>query len=41
MIWATVGGFARFITNRQHVTWEQSALAVSPRARRAQDNAEA
>ena len=25
MLWATVEGFARFITDRQRVTWEQSA----------------
>jgi cellulose synthase/poly-beta-1,6-N-acetylglucosamine synthase-like glycosyltransferase len=28
MLWATVEGFARFITDRQRVTWEQSAHTV-------------
>ena len=30
MLWATVAGFARFITDRQQVTWEQSAHIVVP-----------
>lgn len=28
MLWATIVGFARFITDRQRVTWEQSSMAV-------------
>jgi biofilm PGA synthesis N-glycosyltransferase PgaC len=42
MIWATVGGFVRFITNRQQATWEQTAQGVShQQPRRTHDNVEA
>ena len=30
MLWATVAGFARFITHRQRVTWERSTANVIP-----------
>jgi cellulose synthase/poly-beta-1,6-N-acetylglucosamine synthase-like glycosyltransferase len=31
MLWATVAAFHRFLTNRQHVTWEQAAAFELPR----------
>jgi hypothetical protein len=32
MLWATLAGFARFVTHRQSVMWEQSAPGVIPRS---------
>jgi len=33
MLWATVAAFHRFLTDRQHATWEQAPAFELPRIR--------